>query len=231
MNDQYQQNLYGQTGQQGGQPLTFRGKGAAARFGAHEVLEVHEVLTDAINGINQFQLYRPHVSDQQLQQILDRQVNFMVQEYNGMVNMLNQRGAQEAIPYHAPNVSSPKYGLNNPSPESPNGDKHQMNDRDVASGMLCCAKSSANLKMKASLECADPEIRRAMTQGAINCSEMAYETWGYMNQKGYYQVPTLKETTTNTVLNTYQPSNSINNANTGRSTFLQSDNVKGYDYQ
>lgn len=203
MNYQNQQSLYGQNGQQSGR-LTSQGQGAAASYGAHEVLEVHEILTDAIDGINQFQLYRPHVQCQQLLQILDRQVDFMVQEYNSMVSMLNQQGVQEAIPYRAPNISSPKYGLSNPSPESPNTSMNQMNDRDVASGMLGCAKASATLKMMASLECADPEIRRAVTQGAVNCSEMAYETWSYMNQKGYYQVPTLKEITTNTVLNTYQ---------------------------
>ena len=37
-----------------------------AQFGAHEVMEVHEVLSSAINAINQCQLYRPHVQDQHL---------------------------------------------------------------------------------------------------------------------------------------------------------------------
>ena len=38
----------------------------SANLGAHEVMELHEVLCDAINGINQFELYRPHIQDQQL---------------------------------------------------------------------------------------------------------------------------------------------------------------------
>ena len=36
----------------------------AAHLGAHETMEVHEVLTSAINGINHFQLYRSFVKDQ-----------------------------------------------------------------------------------------------------------------------------------------------------------------------
>lgn len=180
-------------------------QGGAIDFGAHEVLEIHEVLTDAIDGINQFQLYRPHVQDQELMGILDRQLSFMHQEYNGMVNLLNQRGMQQAVPYRAPKNSAPKYGLHNPTPETPNRSMNEMDDRDVASGMLGCSKSSASMKMMGSLECADPELRKVLVQGSINCNEMAYETWSYMNQKGYYQVPTMKDVTTQNVLNTYQP--------------------------
>ncbi|MBO8171201.1 MAG: spore coat protein [Bacillaceae bacterium] len=176
------------------------------KLGAHEVMEVHEVLTDTIDGINQFQLYRPHVQDPQLATILNNQIQFLIREYNNMVQAVNQHGGAEAIPYRKPSDNfSPTYGLDNPSPQSPNTSINQMNDRDVASGMLGCQKSTATLRMAASLECADPQIRRIMQQGAVNSSEQAYEVWQYMNQKGYYQVPTLKDVTTSTMVNTYTP--------------------------
>lgn len=57
----------------------------AARYGAHEIMELHEVLTDIIDGINQFQLYRSHAEDSQLRSILDNQVQFMMNEYNEIV--------------------------------------------------------------------------------------------------------------------------------------------------
>jgi spore coat protein CotF len=174
-----------------------------AQYGAHEVMEIHEVLTDTINGINQFQLYSPYVKDQQLNQILDRQVQFMVQEYNNLLQVVNQRGMSQATPYRTPMTNAPVYGLNNPTPEAPNSSMNQMNDRDVASGMLGCHKSSAIMRMMASLECADTELRHMIQQGANNCAEEAYEVWQFMNQQGYYQVPTMKESTTNTMLNAY----------------------------
>jgi spore coat protein CotF len=175
----------------------------AAQYGAHEVMEMHEILTDAIDGINQFQLYRPHVQDQQLMQVLDHHLRFMTDEYNHMVQMMHNQGLGQTVPYRAPKNITPTYGLNNPAAQTPNQSMNQMDDRDVSSGMLGCLKSSASLKMKATLECADPLLRRTMQQGAINCSEQAYEVWQYMNQKGYYQVPTMKDITTNTMIQSY----------------------------
>ncbi|MEW9668442.1 spore coat protein [Ammoniphilus sp. 3BR4] len=180
----------------------------AAQYGAHEMMEIHEVLTDTIDGINQFQLYRPHVKDPQLLSMLDNQIRHMTQEYNNMVTLLNQAGRGQAIPYRAPfKTAAPVYGLNHPETQTPNTSMTDMNDRDVASGMLGCHKSSACMRMVASLECADPQIRRTIQQGAVNCGEQAYEVWQYMNHRGYYQVPTMNEMTTNTVMRTYASAN------------------------
>ncbi|MGO4699306.1 spore coat protein [Paenibacillus sp. 2TAB26] len=44
---------------------------------------------------------------------------------------------------------------------------------------------------------ANPQLRTIMQQGAINCSEQAYEVWQYMNQSGYFQVPAMKKMTIN----------------------------------
>lgn len=175
----------------------------AAELGAHEMMQLHEVLTDKIDGINQFQLYRPHVKDTQLRSILDNQINFMAQDYNNMVQTISYQGRGEAIPYRRVKNVTPSYGLKNPSPNAPNISADEMDDRDVASGMLGCHKASATLNTMASLECADPTIRRMLQQGSINCSEQSFEVWNYMNQKGFYQVPTMKQMTTNTMINSF----------------------------
>lgn len=176
----------------------------AAHLGAHEVMEVHEVLTNTINCINHFELYRPHVRDQRLNSLLSRQVQFMAQDYNNMVRGLSghPQGGQ-AVPYRNPKNAAPVYGLDNPRQQSPNLTINQLDDHDIASGMLGCHKASAVMKMTACLECADPNLRRMIQQSANNCAEQAYEVWQFMNQSGYYQVPTMQENTTNTMLNTY----------------------------
>lgn len=175
----------------------------AAELGAHEVMEIHEVLNDTIDGINQFQLYQPHVKDSELQNILERQLHFMKQEYNNIVQTISHHQVNRAVPYRTPKDFSPNYGLKNPSSQSPNHSVNELDDRDISSGMMGCHKASAALRMAASLECADPTIRRMLQQGAVNCSEQAYEIWQYMNQKGYYQVPTMKNATTSTVIGSY----------------------------
>lgn len=182
------------------------------QLGAHELIELHEVLCDTIDGINQFQLYQPHCQDQQLQNILQNQINFMTNEYNSMVRMLSSKTNAGNIGSIRPaNTNfSPTYGLRNPSPNQPNTSMNQMDDRDVASGMLGCHKASATMRMHAALECADPEIRSTIIQGAKNCADQAYEVWQYMNSKGYYQVPTLKDMTAQTFSNMYQPATSMN---------------------
>lgn len=174
-----------------------------AQYGAHEVMELHEVLTDAIDGINQFHLYRPHASDPQLQSILDHQIQFMTQNYNNMVQAVHQGGASHAAPYRTPKTNQPLYGLRNPQPQAPNTSTSELNDQDIASGMLGCHKASALVRMHGALECANPALRQMMQQGAMNCAEQAHEIWQYMNERGYYQVPTMQEMTTNTMLGSY----------------------------
>lgn len=176
----------------------------AASLGAHEVMEVHEMLSCAINGINEFQLLRQYVRDPQLRGILETQLQFMSQEYNNMIQMLHGQGMRQAVPYRTPKNIAPVYGLDNPGTQTPNMPNETIDDRDVSSAMLGYHKSSATDKMRAALECADPNIRRMMQQSAINCAEQAFEIWQYMNHSGYYQIPTMKEITTNTVLNMYQ---------------------------
>lgn len=179
------------------------------QLGAHELMEIHEVLSSTINGINQFQLYQPHCQDSELQNIIQNQLNFMTNEYNSLVSLLsNKTGSLRSNQLGSIRTNAsftPTYGLQNPSPNQPNTSIQQLDDRDIASGMLGCSKSSATLRMHAALECADPTIRQALIQGSKNCAEQAYETWQYMNRKGYYQVPTLKDETMQTFANMYQP--------------------------
>ncbi|HEU5138638.1 MAG TPA: spore coat protein [Bacillales bacterium] len=182
-------------------------------YGAHEMMEIHEVLTDTIDGINQFQLYAAYCQDPQLQNILQNQIRFMTDEYNQMLQTVKNHSEMRSD-YRMMQNTTPAYGMNNAgagTAEMPNTSTQQMNDHDISSGMLGCAKASATLRMHAALECGDPEIRDMMVQGAANCADQAYETWTYMNNNGYYQVPTLPEQAERTIMNGYQPASNLNN--------------------
>lgn len=178
----------------------------AANFGAHEIMELHEILSDTITSINTVQLYSEHCKDPQLKSIIDKQQDFMNSEFNNMVNALRQEGFQEAVPYRANMNFTPKYGLRNPTPQTPNPSASQVDDQDVASALLCIHKNGASKRMIGALECSHPNLRRMLIQGAVNCADQAYDVWQYMNSRGYYQVPTMQQTTTDTMINTYQTS-------------------------
>ncbi|SFI40760.1 Spore coat protein CotF [Paenibacillus sp. UNC496MF] len=187
----------------------------AANLGAHETMELHELLAASVSDINTMRLYRPHIQDQRLAQIADKQLQFAIQSYNHCVQAVQQlAGAQQgmyaappAAPYGMPRNAAPVYGLDHPVPLSPD---NRIDDRDVAFALLNLHKAGATMKIIAALECANPQLRANLQQGAVNCSEQAYEIWQYMNQAGYYQVPTMKEITTETTLNAYQPAAGLN---------------------
>lgn len=176
-------------------------------IGAHEIMECHEVLSCMINGINQFQLLQPYCQDQNLRNILQNQLSFMTNEYNSFVNTLQQKGTSGQLQSVGTNRNTtPMYGIKmNGVPEAPNASINQLSDRDIAALMLGTHKSGAVMKMHASLEITDSQMREMMLQSAKNCADQAFETWSYMNQKGYYQVPTFDQTTTRAMINSYQP--------------------------
>lgn len=201
MQGMQQQGMQQQGMQQQG--MQQHGQGTA-QWGAHEAMEVHEVLTDHIDGINQFELYRPHVKDQKLMNILDKQLQHMQSSYQNIVSYVHNKGMHAAEPYRAVKTAGIKYGLNNPAPNQPNSDMNQMDDRDVASGMMGCAKASALVCTTAALECADSSLRQMITNCAVSSVNQAYELFQYMNQNGYYQVPTMMQKTTQTMAGAYQ---------------------------
>lgn len=196
---------FGQQWQQGGQQSGNQyGMGQEAQFGALELMKVHEVLNLHINGINHFEIYRSYVKDPNLMQILDNQLNHMYSGYKNMVNYLHSKGIGQAVPYRAPKAASVKYGLRQPAPVQPNASMEEMDDSDVASAMMTCAKSSASICTTAALECADSNLRSMMMDCVVSSVNQAYETFQYMNQAGMYQVPTLAQQTTETMTNIYQ---------------------------
>lgn len=50
--------------------------------GGHEMFDVHEVLSGAINTMNTYTMLNEHISDPELRDILERQKTFMQEEYN-----------------------------------------------------------------------------------------------------------------------------------------------------
>lgn len=68
-----------------------------ANLGAHEVMELHEILSETITSINTAQLYNEHCKDSQLKGLVNKQLDFMTNEYNNMVSSISQHGFQEAV--------------------------------------------------------------------------------------------------------------------------------------
>lgn len=177
-------------------------------FGAAESIAVHEILGEKIYMIDHFSLYESQCQDPALRQMIQRHRQAAVDSYNQMVSYTHDYRSVQPVQARAyVPVESIQYGLRNPSPEGPSMQTGAFSDKQIATAVLSAHKNSAKNHMGAALECADPNIRQMMINGSITCCNQGYETFMYMNQRTYYQVPTLNDHTAKTYLHHYQPTN------------------------
>ena len=176
-------------------------------YGAHETMEVHELLNEKMNMINHFSFYVQHTQNQELRDMITRHLQTAAQSYDQLVSYTHDysAGMNQQQPYGIPQVQPQQvqYGLRQPAPAMPM--QGQFGDREIAMSVLSCHKNSAKNHMAGSLECADPNVRQMLVNGAVTCSNQAYEVFLFMNRMGMYQVPTIQDQTAKTFLHTYEP--------------------------
>ncbi|KAB7707216.1 spore coat protein [Bacillus aerolatus] len=175
--------------------------------GGHEVMDVHEVLSGAVGAMNEYTLLRPQVKDQELLDILDRQYQFMQQEYNTTVDCF-QSGQDPAVPtqsYQMKQGNDFVYGLTPTQPKKPMQSAAEINDEVISGAMLGTMKSSASAKAMAALEVTNPVVRRVLADSVPNCIEMAYELSIYQNKHHYYQVPQFAQQDMQQMVQAYAP--------------------------
>ncbi|AFC31523.1 coat F domain-containing protein [Paenibacillus mucilaginosus 3016] len=181
-------------------------------FGAHETMEVHEILNEKMNLIEHFALYGQMAQSPAVRDLVSRHLQTAVAGYDQLVAYTHDYSAAKAPGAGMPGFNSGirpeqiQYGLDRPAPMAPML-QGALNDRQILAAVLSCHKASAKNHMQACLECADPNVRRMLQQGANLCAEQAYETFLIMNQQGLYQVPTMQDHTAKTFLHAYQPTN------------------------
>lgn len=179
-------------------------------YGAHETMEVHEILNEKLNLINHFSMYAQQTQDAELRQMIERHLQTAVMSYDQLIAYTHDYSAASGRqqPYGMPQAQPEQvqYGLRQPSPQMPM--QGRFDDRQIAMSVLSCHKNSAKNHMNGALECADANVRNMLMNGAVTCANQAYETFLYMNRAGMYQVPTLQDHTAKTFLHAYQPMNS-----------------------
>jgi spore coat protein CotF len=175
--------------------------------GGHEVFDVHEVLSGTIGVLNQYTLLRPHVKDQELMNILDRQYQFITQEYNTTVDCF-KTGQDPAVPTQTYNMTQGNdfvYGMKPSQPKKPLTSASELSDECISGLLLGAHKTMAASKAMAACEVTNPVVRRVLADSVPNCIEMAYELSIYQNKHHYYQVPQLAPQDMQQLLNSYAP--------------------------
>ncbi|MFX3625457.1 MAG: spore coat protein [Ectobacillus sp.] len=176
--------------------------------GGHEVFDVHEVLSTAINTMDQYMMLRQHVQDPELRDILDRQYQFMQEEYNITVECFKtgQDPSKPTQTYMMKQNNDFVYGLKpGGQPKKPAQSPTELTDECISSMMLGAVKAGAGIKTMAALEVTNPVVRRVLADSVPNCIEMAYEISLYQNKHHYYQVPQLAQQDMQQLLNSFGP--------------------------
>jgi spore coat protein CotF len=180
--------------------------------GGHEMFDVSEILSGAINTLNLYTILKPHVKDPELLDMMNRQEQFMITEYNTIVECF-QTGMKPSVSTEVYNMKQGNdfvYGLKPSPPMKPMKMPEEINDQVISDLMLGSVKSIASLKGMAATEVANPVVRRVLADTIPNCIEMAYEISIYQNKHHYYQVPQLTEGDMQQMVNSYAPAQSKN---------------------
>ncbi|MFS0907562.1 spore coat protein [Priestia aryabhattai] len=175
--------------------------------GGHEVFDIHEVLSGAIDTLNSYTLLRQYVKDQELKDILDRQYQFIQQEYNTTVECF-KTGQDPSTPtqsYKMQQGNDFVYGMKPSQPKKPLQSVSEITDECISGHMLGAVKSAASMKTMSALETTNPVVRRVLADSVPNCIEMAYEISLYQNKHHYYQVPQLAQQDMQQMLNSFAP--------------------------
>lgn len=175
--------------------------------GGHEVLDMHETLGGYVSILNQAAILRPHIQDQELLSILDRQYAFTLDAYNITVEAF-KTGRDPSHPtssYQMTSGNDFKYGLTPGQPKKPIQQANEINDEIISGFLLEAHKGSAKSLATTALEVTNPVVRRVLADSIPNCIEMAYELSIYQNKNGYYQVPQLANNDMNALLNSFAP--------------------------
>ncbi|MFE4812847.1 spore coat protein [Peribacillus simplex] len=206
MQNQYQQGQVHQNMQTGAIPPQMN-------HGGHELFDVHEVLSGTIGTLNTYTLLRQHVKDQELMDILDRQYQFIQDEYNITLECFQtgQDPSKRTQSYKMNQGNDFIYGLTPTQPKKPLQSVSEITDECISAMMLGAVKSTASMKAMSALEITNPVVRRVLADSVPNCIEMAYEISVYQNKHHYYQVPQLAQQDMQQMMNSYAPAQGNNN--------------------
>lgn len=175
--------------------------------GGHEVFDAHEAINTVVSALEQGLLYEPHIKDQELRGILQRQRAYLTQTYNTLIETF-KTGQEPSVPTQTYNMNQDNtviYGLQPSTPKAPVASAQEIDDKCVSSFLIGNLKAAAGEFTLAALETTNPVLRRVFADSVPNLIELAYEIFLYQNKNQYYQVPQLREQDTNAILNMYAP--------------------------
>lgn len=199
------------------------------QLAVHEVMELHELLDEKICMIDHFAMYISQCQDPQLRNMIQSHQQRTLQDYQMVLNMMHGQsgyptgqagmstgmatgggitsgmgGTNMSLAMATGQNQQIQYGFNQTQANRPQPDSRSLGDKSIAQGCLTFHKCGATRATTAALECSNSQLRSMFVNSARACTDMAYDVFQYMNQKGWYQVPTMDRNQMNQMMNSYQ---------------------------
>lgn len=189
------------------QPLMNTTQATDTLHGGHELMDVHEVLSCLVSTLDQYLLYQQHIKDSKLQDILNRQHQFILDNYNILCECFKsgKNPSHHTTRYTMNQSNDVVYGLKSGQPKKPHTNAAETSDQCISNYMMGLLKSGSGAMTTAALEVTNPVVRRVIADSVPNFIEMAYEIFQYQNKQGYYQVARLDQQDMQQLINSYAP--------------------------
>ncbi|MFB6469285.1 spore coat protein [Cytobacillus sp. Hz8] len=173
--------------------------------GAHEILDIHEVLGGTIIALDSYLMFDQHAKDPVLKDMIQRQRQFITNQYNTLVESFKtgKDPSQPTTSYKMAQSNDVIYGLTPSQPKHPATSVSEISDECISSHMLTSMKTIAGDMAKVAGEVNNPVARRVLQDSIPNYLEMAYEIFLYQNKNRYYQVPQFDQQDAVAMVNTY----------------------------
>lgn len=177
------------------------------QFGGHELFSIKETVGGVVGLLEHYVLYGEYVQSEELKNIMHRQSGFLTQIYNTLLETLKsgQDPATKTQSYLMQENNQTTYGMQPTAPKSPFKSVTELNDECISAAILGQLKGIATHFTTSALEATNPVMRRIFADSIPNVIEMAFETYLYQNENGYYQVAQLKPEDTQAIINGFAP--------------------------
>lgn len=151
----------------------------------HEAYELNHLLMGCVNTINNMGVFLNQVKDMELKNLLQKQLDAHIQDYNIKVQWAKQGSSGEKL--NVPAVPTKTAGTPKPpSAVTPNPNGMALDDRGIATAYLLGLKSNGKQYAAASFEADDIQLREFLMDAFTMCNRHAFEIAGWLRKNGYY---------------------------------------------
>lgn len=173
------------------------------------MMEVGKAMTSIVNCMNTFRMCQPHIKQQKMMSIMDKQMQYMMSMCKNIGKYMQSKGGNVEMPQQMMSWQSEYEFGNSMQQQRLQMDAGQLDEFHTGCCMMSALKSCSIACNVATMACTDPIIRNIVMGCCTSCMNMAYDIFMYMNKKEMFQLSNMQGITNEYMMNIYQPMNEM----------------------